>query len=90
MDKEEEIRKVAYELYERSGRVPGREIENWLKAEKIVMARYAEGDKPPARPQMKKTVVKTKTATADTPKNTVKKTKAKKAGSPKKTKTVER
>lgn len=42
----EEIARVAHELYEKSGRVPGREIENWLEAERIVKARhgYAEGD----------------------------------------------
>jgi len=42
MDLHEEIKKVAYELYEKSGRRGGREIENWLAAEKIVMARNAQ------------------------------------------------
>lgn len=37
---EEEIRLEAYKLYERSGRIQGRDLENWLEAEKIVMARY--------------------------------------------------
>jgi hypothetical protein len=32
----EEIRKKAYELYEKSGCVSGRDIDNWLEAEKIV------------------------------------------------------
>ncbi|MGC9044855.1 MAG: DUF2934 domain-containing protein [Thermodesulfovibrio sp.] len=34
---EEEIRQVAYELYVKSGCIPGRDLDNWLEAEKIVM-----------------------------------------------------
>ena len=34
----EEKVKVASELYEQSGRVDGRDLENWLEAEKIVQA----------------------------------------------------
>ncbi len=45
MDLHEEIKKVAYELYEKSGRIGGRENENWLAAEKIVMARYAQKER---------------------------------------------
>ncbi len=37
----EEIAKVAYDLYEKSGRLGGCDLYNWLEAEKIVMARYA-------------------------------------------------
>lgn len=37
----EEISKVAYELYEKSGKVGGRDLDNWLKAEKIVRTRSA-------------------------------------------------
>lgn len=43
MDKkalEEKIRKVAYELYVKSGYIPGRDLENWLEAERIVLAKY--------------------------------------------------
>lgn len=43
MDKkalEEEIRKVAYELYVKSGCIPGRDLDNWLEAERIVLERY--------------------------------------------------
>ena len=32
----EEVRRVAFELYEQSGRIQGHELDNWLKAEKIV------------------------------------------------------
>jgi hypothetical protein len=35
----DEIAKVAYELFENSGRMYGCELENWLAAEKIVMER---------------------------------------------------
>jgi hypothetical protein len=37
MNVHEEILKVAHDLYERSGRVEGRDHENWHKAERIVM-----------------------------------------------------
>ncbi len=41
MNLHEEIAKLAYELYERSGRIEGRDRENWLEAEKIIRARHA-------------------------------------------------
>ncbi len=41
MNLREEISKKAYELYEKSGKA-GRDLENWLEAEKIVMAKYAK------------------------------------------------
>jgi len=37
----DEIASLAYELYEKSGRVEGRDLINWNEAEKIVRARYA-------------------------------------------------
>jgi hypothetical protein len=40
-----EITKVASELYEKSGRVEGRDIDNWLEAEKIVISRYKKQEK---------------------------------------------
>ena len=55
MDLYDEIAKVAYELYERSGRIEGRELDNWLEAERIVMARLAK--------EKKKSVSKTVTKT---------------------------
>lgn len=54
MDLQEEIKKVAYELYEKSGRMGGREVENWLAAEKIVMARHARSKQPAGSPSAKK------------------------------------
>ncbi|MBM4141542.1 MAG: DUF2934 domain-containing protein [Nitrospira sp.] len=39
MDLDDEIRKLAYELYEKSGKIAGRDIDNWLEAEKIIRAR---------------------------------------------------
>jgi len=32
----EETVRIATELYEKSGRVEGRDLENWIEAEKIV------------------------------------------------------
>lgn len=40
MNLHDEIAKVAYELYEKSGRIEGRDLDNWLEAERIVMERY--------------------------------------------------
>jgi hypothetical protein len=37
----DEIAAVAYELYEKSGRIGGRDLVNWSVAEKIVKALYA-------------------------------------------------
>lgn len=40
MNLNSEIEKMAYELYEKSGKVECRDLDNWLEAERIVMARY--------------------------------------------------
>ncbi|HBG61585.1 MAG TPA: hypothetical protein DDX37_07140 [Candidatus Omnitrophica bacterium] len=32
----EEIKKLAQELFKKSGRIPGRDLDNWLEAERIV------------------------------------------------------
>ncbi len=37
---EEEIRLLAYELYEKSGFIPGRDLDNWLEAERILLTKY--------------------------------------------------
>lgn len=42
MNLQDEIAKVAYELYEKSGRIEGRDLENWCEAERIVKAKNAE------------------------------------------------
>lgn len=39
-----EIERVAYDLYEQSGREEGRDLINWLSAEKIVLGRLAFSD----------------------------------------------
>ena len=35
----DEVAKVAYELFERRGRAPGHDLEDWLEAERIVAER---------------------------------------------------
>jgi len=45
MDLYEEIAKVAYEIYEKSGYIEGRDLDNWLEAERILMARIAKEKK---------------------------------------------
>jgi hypothetical protein len=39
---EDEIRVTAHEIYERNGRVSGRDLDNWIEAKQIVFARRAE------------------------------------------------
>jgi len=39
---EDEIRRRAYELYEERGGIPGRENDDWLVAEREVLARYGQ------------------------------------------------
>jgi hypothetical protein len=41
----DEIAKLARELYEKSGRVEGRDLDNWIEAERIVMERYKEQER---------------------------------------------
>jgi hypothetical protein len=45
MQTNNEIEKLAYEIFEKSGRIPGREMENWFEAESIVRSRNAEAVK---------------------------------------------
>jgi hypothetical protein len=40
---EAEIRRRAYELYERRGCTPGHEHEDWLVAEQEIVSRYHQG-----------------------------------------------
>ena len=39
MNLHDEIARTAHELYEKSGWIPGRDLENWIEAEKIVKSR---------------------------------------------------
>jgi len=41
----DEIARIAYDLYEKNGRVDGHELDNWLEAERIVMSLHAEEKK---------------------------------------------
>ena len=45
MDLFNEIAKVAYELYEKNGYIQSRDLDHWIEAEKIVIARLAEDEK---------------------------------------------
>jgi len=46
VDLDDEIRKLAYELYEKSGKVASRDLDNWFEAEKIIKAEQG-GEKNP-------------------------------------------
>jgi hypothetical protein len=78
MDKRQEIEKVAYELYEKSGYMPGLEVDHWLEAERIVCSRHAV-------PAAKKTAGIKKTGTV---KNATGKAASKEAGAAAKGRTV--
>jgi hypothetical protein len=86
------IARVAYELFENSGRVHGYELENWLAAEKIVMGSHAREIEQDANfigsKKGKKASGKTEPKTLKTSKKTSEsssKTKTKKGTSKKKT-----
>jgi ribosomal 50S subunit-recycling heat shock protein len=42
MKRHEEIQKLAYELFENSGRFHGRDFDHWLEAERIIRARQVD------------------------------------------------
>ena len=83
MNLQEEIAKVAHELFERDGRRDGLDFDHWLEAEKIVKARHSKKGKAvtePAKPAEKaspKTVAKKSAPVKETVKKTVKTKKAK-------------
>ncbi|MFA4943524.1 MAG: DUF2934 domain-containing protein [Lentisphaeria bacterium] len=39
MKRREELKRLAYELFEKGGRSHGREMEHWLEAERLLRAR---------------------------------------------------
>jgi len=39
MKRHKEIQKLAYDIFKKSGRVDGRELDHWLDAERIIKAR---------------------------------------------------
>ncbi|MGE5894109.1 MAG: DUF2934 domain-containing protein [bacterium] len=55
-----EIARVAYDLYEKRGRMNGYELEDWLRAEKVVMERHAKEIEKEARSIKTKTEQKKK------------------------------
>ncbi len=82
MDLKDEISKVAYEIFIKSGCTPGRDMDNWLEAERIVIERYKTLDLPSteetAKPKKttsvkKKTEPKAKTSSTPKKKTTPKK-----------------
>jgi hypothetical protein len=58
----DEIEMIAYELWEKSGRVHGRDLEHWFEAETIVKERYElkrrEEEKPKEKKKLDKVVKK--------------------------------
>jgi hypothetical protein len=45
MDFYDEVKKVAYEMFEREGREHGRHFDHWIEAEIIVKTKYIDKDK---------------------------------------------
>ncbi len=65
MDLKEEIGKVAYEIFIKNGCIPGRDMDNWLEAERIVIEKYKTINPPDISvtekaPKPKKTAARTK------------------------------
>ena len=55
MDLRDEIANLAYELYINSGYIDGRDEENWLEAERIILARHRlEPEEPAQKKQVKR------------------------------------
>ena len=69
MDYYDEIAKVAYDIFEREGRIHGRHFDHWIEAEMIVTTKYTEtkNDTEVSKPK-KKTAAKTAAKTAVKPK----------------------
>jgi len=87
----EEIARVAFELYEKRGKGDGFHLDDWLEAERIVMARHAKkekGDHGSVKPAKRKTTTrkpKEEKATAARKGTPKKKTAGKKTTTTKKT-----
>lgn len=66
MDKkhQEEIAQVAYELYEKRGGSHGCDFDDWVEAEKIVMARHSKARQGGAKAGVAKTGAGAKKGTA--------------------------
>lgn len=63
----DEVSRIAFELHEKRGRVHGCDVEDWLEAERIVLARYQkrrEGEAGIIKETVQKTPVKSKSKTA--------------------------
>lgn len=58
MKLQEEIERIAYELWEQTRRVHGRDLEHWLEAERIVKERYELETRGKKKPQEEKKTVK--------------------------------
>ena len=49
-----EILRVAHDIYERSGRIEGHDLDNWLEAERIVMTQHKQKERLEAKIPAKK------------------------------------
>jgi hypothetical protein len=71
MDLNDEIAKVAYELFERDGRRHGKDREHWCEAEEIVRARHAAVEKKAETPKEKPVPAPQKAVTGKPPQKAV-------------------
>jgi hypothetical protein len=56
----EEIAKVAFDLHQKRGFTHGRDLQDWLEAERIVMARYENPEKKESKKSSKAAAKKRK------------------------------
>ncbi len=64
MNLHDEIAKMAYELFERDGRVHGKDREHWEEAERIVRARHSAAAQPQTEPAKKQAAPRPKKTAA--------------------------
>jgi len=58
MDRRDEIAKIAHDLFEKDGRLHGKDVDRWIEAEAIVKAKYEKGNE--SKPGKKVTASKPK------------------------------
>ncbi|HEY7160895.1 MAG TPA: DUF2934 domain-containing protein [Acidobacteriota bacterium] len=44
MERRNQVEELAYKIYETSGRAEGRELDNWLEAERLIMIQEAHDE----------------------------------------------
>jgi hypothetical protein len=62
MNMNDQIAKVAYSIYEKNGKVDGRDLDNWLEAERILLVQNRKQQEESAETVMRKRRTKNTTS----------------------------